>query len=122
MVATRATTIEPGQGMQIHLSKPGGQKEGPFTVDQINHDLAAGRYNESDYWAWYQGLESWIPLHAVPGVKAIAAPAAEITRRGDEEQYSIATQFMAAPESSETATAVDVAEQELEAEPDQSLQ
>ena len=43
MVATKATTIEPGQGMQIHLSKPGGQKEGPFTVDQINHDLAAGR-------------------------------------------------------------------------------
>src|SRR4051812_23852873 len=56
--------------MQIHLSKPGGQREGPFTVEQVNRDLAAGRYNDNDYWAWYEGLASWIPLHSVPGIKA----------------------------------------------------
>lgn len=56
--------------MQIHLSKPGGQREGPFTVEEINRDLAARRYGDNDYWAWYEGLNSWVPLHSVPGVRA----------------------------------------------------
>jgi hypothetical protein len=54
--------------MQIHLSKPGGRREGPFTVEQINDDLAAQKYQETDYWAWYEGLAEWVPLHSVPGV------------------------------------------------------
>jgi hypothetical protein len=54
--------------MQIYLAKPGGQKEGPFTLDQINRDLAAKKYGGSDYWAWYEGLPSWMPLHSLPGV------------------------------------------------------
>jgi hypothetical protein len=65
--------------MQIYLAKPGGQKEGPFTLDQINNDLAAKKYGGNDYWAWYEGLPSWMPLHSLPGVtgRAVAvAPAA----------------------------------------------
>jgi hypothetical protein len=54
--------------MQIHLSKPGGQREGPFTIDQINRDLANRKYRDADYWAWYEGLDAWVPLHSVPGV------------------------------------------------------
>lgn len=54
--------------MKIHLSKPGGQREGPFTVEQINCDLAAKKYQDTDYWAWHEGLSDWVPLHSVPGV------------------------------------------------------
>src|SRR5438309_11270382 len=67
--------------MQIHLSKPGGQREGPFTVDEINRDLAARRYVDNDYWAWYEGLNSWVPLHSVPGVRA---PSSSANERADE--------------------------------------
>ncbi len=54
--------------MQIHLSRPGGQREGPFSLEQINRDLASNKYSDADYWAWYEGLAEWIPLYAVPGV------------------------------------------------------
>ncbi len=54
--------------MQIHLSRPGGQHEGPFTLEQINQDLASNKYSDSDYWAWYEGLKEWIPLYEVPGI------------------------------------------------------
>jgi hypothetical protein len=65
--------------MQIYLAKPGGQKEGPFTLDQINRELAAKKLSANDYWAWYEGLPSWMPLHSLPGVTgkaaAVVAPA-----------------------------------------------
>jgi hypothetical protein len=73
--------------MQIHLSKPGGQREGPFTVEEINRDLATRKYNDSDYWAWYDGLSSWVPLHSVPGVHGSPPPllgATELVPRVDE--------------------------------------
>jgi hypothetical protein len=54
--------------MRIHLSKPNGQREGPFTIEEINRDLAARKYSDTDYWAWYEGLDAWVPLHTVPGV------------------------------------------------------
>jgi hypothetical protein len=54
--------------MEIHLCKPGGQREGPYTLEQINEALAAGRYRGSDYWAWHSGLAEWVPLYSVGGV------------------------------------------------------
>ena len=54
--------------MDIHLAKPGGEREGPFTLEQINASLAERRFRDSDYWAWYDGLDSWVPLHQIPGV------------------------------------------------------
>jgi hypothetical protein len=54
--------------MDIHLAKPGGRREGPYTLEQINASLAEHKYRETDYWAWYEGLESWVPLHQIPGV------------------------------------------------------
>jgi hypothetical protein len=103
--------------MQIHLSKPGGQREGPFTVDQINRDLAARKYNDSDYWAWYDGLGAWIPLHSVPGVKTGVGGATEFVPK-QEEQYSITTEVHqspdkpAEPESEPAAQAEEPVEEE----------
>ncbi len=97
-------------GMQIHLSRPGGQREGPFTVEQINHDLATRRYSDSDYWAWYEGLEAWVPLHAVPGVKA-SSGTTEITPKQEEEQYAIATEVWQAVEASSEGQPVETESQ-----------
>ena len=65
-----------GDNMQIHLSKPGGRQEGPYTLEQINRDLAAKKYRDTDYWAWHEGLTEWVPLYALPGVSAAGAAAA----------------------------------------------
>lgn len=62
--------------MRIHLSKPNGQREGPFTLEQINSDLASRKYSDTDYWAWYEGLDAWVPLHTVPGITVNAETAA----------------------------------------------
>ena len=61
-----------GDTMQIHLSKPGGQREGPYTLEQIIQGLASKKYRDTDYWAWHEGLAEWVPLYALPGVPAAA--------------------------------------------------
>ena len=83
--------------MQIHLSKPGGQREGPFSLDQINQDLAARKYKDSDYWAWYEGLEAWVPLHSVPGIKTGPGGASEFVPK-QEEQFAITTEVHQTPD------------------------
>jgi len=60
--------------MQIYIAKPGSSKEGPFSLDQINRDLAARKYTDNDYWAWHEGLPQWVPLYEIPGVSSKAAP------------------------------------------------
>lgn len=62
--------------MQIYLTKPGGQKEGPYTLEQINRDLATGKFHDTDFWAWHEGLAEWTPLYSLPGVSTEAATAA----------------------------------------------
>ena len=54
--------------MQIYLSTPGGQREGPYTLEQIVQDLAASKYRDTDYWAWHEGLPEWVPLYLLPGI------------------------------------------------------
>ena len=66
--------------MEIYLTKPGGQREGPYTLQRINEDLAAKKYRDTDYWAWYEGLEAWVPMHSIPGI--IDNPV-ETVRAGD---------------------------------------
>ena len=60
--------------MQIYLSTPGGQREGPYTLEQIVQDLAANKYRDTDYWAWHEGLPEWVPLYQLPGIAKDADP------------------------------------------------
>jgi hypothetical protein len=67
---------------KIYLARPGAQKEGPFTIEQINHDLATKKISDTDFWAWHEGLPAWTPLYSVAGVsaKAWVAPDAKPQR------------------------------------------
>jgi hypothetical protein len=58
--------------MQIHIARDGKQL-GPFSLEEINRQLAAGTLSLSDQ-AWYEGAAGWAALSTVPGVTA-AAPA-----------------------------------------------
>src|SRR6266567_5818382 len=90
--------------MQIHLSKPNGQREGPFTLEQINRELAAKKYSDTDYWAWYEGLDAWVPLHTVPGISVLtdqppepltlleASPDVEQSSRGERPSSFVTPQ------------------------------
>jgi len=78
--------------MEIHLTKPGGQREGPYTLEKINRDLGSRKYRSSEYWAWHEGLPQWVPLHSLPGVVEVP----EIGRGGNT------TVVTAPPESAET--------------------
>jgi hypothetical protein len=56
--------------MQIHVARDGKQL-GPFSLEEINRQLAAGTLSLSDQ-AWYEGAAGWAPLSTVPGVGAAA--------------------------------------------------
>jgi hypothetical protein len=52
--------------MQIHLAR-NGQAMGPFPLEEVNRQLAAGTLTGTDL-AWYDGAAGWAPLSSVPGV------------------------------------------------------
>ena len=56
--------------MQIHIARDGKQL-GPFSLEEINRQLAAGTLSPSDN-AWYEGAAGWAPLSTVPGVTVAA--------------------------------------------------
>jgi len=99
--------------MNIRLSKPGGRPEGPFSLEQINQDLAAKKYADTDYWAWYEGMTEWVPLHSVPGIisgrsapqPAMARAETEPARPVTEAEPSPRQRAAAAPAVPATATA-----------------
>src|SRR5258706_6246509 len=92
--------------LQIHLAKPGGEKQGPYTLEQINRDLAAKKYRDSDYWAWYDGADAWVPLYAVPGIsepsESMASAAANVP---EAEGPAIPAEMQSFTPVSGTATA-----------------
>jgi hypothetical protein len=57
--------------MQIHIARDGKQL-GPFSLEEVNRQLAAGTLSLSDN-AWYEGASGWAPLSAVPGVSGGAS-------------------------------------------------
>lgn len=57
--------------MQIHIARDGKQL-GPFSLEEINRQVAAGMLSLSDN-AWYEGAVGWAPLSTVPGVASAAA-------------------------------------------------
>ena len=62
--------------MQIHIARDGKQL-GPFSLEEINRQLAAGALSLSDN-AWYEGASGWAPLSTVPGVAGGASAGATI--------------------------------------------
>ncbi len=52
--------------MQIFINRD-GQQFGPFTLDQVNQGLAAGRLLPTDF-AFFEGLAQWTPLNQIQGV------------------------------------------------------
>lgn len=62
--------------MQIHIARDGKQL-GPFSLEEINRQLAAGTLSLSDN-AWYEGASGWAPLSTVPGVSGGASSSAAI--------------------------------------------
>jgi hypothetical protein len=54
--------------MQIHIAR-NGQPMGPFSLEEVNRQLAAGTISLSDQ-AWYEGAAGWAPLATVPGVSS----------------------------------------------------
>ena len=56
--------------MQVHIARDGKQL-GPFSLEEINRQLAAGTLNLTDN-AWYEGAAGWAPLSSVPGVTAVS--------------------------------------------------
>ena len=69
---------------EIYLAKPNGQKEGPFTLDQINLALAARKYRSGDYWAWHKGLPEWVPLYDIEGIIKVSSLAASLATQTPE--------------------------------------
>jgi hypothetical protein len=68
-----------GDGAQIYLAKPGSQREGPYTVEQLRQGLAARKFQDNAYWAWREGMPGWVPLYELPEISGdgpSAAPAA----------------------------------------------
>src|SRR6266436_4160055 len=97
--------------MQIHLSKPNGQREGPFTLEQINRDLASKKYSDTDYWAWYEGLDAWVPLHTVPGISVLGEHPPEsfaVSEAGPAVEQTSSAGRAASPASTETSEAAQV--------------
>jgi hypothetical protein len=58
--------------MQVYIAKDGRQ-EGPYTVEYINSEVAAGRIKPTDL-AWMEGWASWQPVSMVPGFLSAAPP------------------------------------------------
>src|SRR5205807_6932466 len=56
--------------MQIHVARD-GHRMGPFSLEEVNRQLAAGSLGLSDL-AWYEGIPNWIALSQLPGVAAAA--------------------------------------------------
>jgi uncharacterized RDD family membrane protein YckC len=57
--------------MQIHIARD-GHRMGPFPLEEVNRQLAAGALRLSDL-AWYEGIPNWIALSQVPGIGAPAS-------------------------------------------------
>lgn len=57
--------------MQIHVARD-GHRMGPFSLEEVNRQLAAGSLGLSDL-AWYEGIPNWVALSQVPGVGMIGS-------------------------------------------------
>lgn len=77
--------------MQVHIAR-NGQALGPFSIEEINRQLAVGTLSPSDL-AWHEGAPGWIALSTVPGVTigGTASPPAAASRLATQPVASIPT-------------------------------
>ena len=59
--------------MQVHIDR-GGQRFGPYGLDEINTHLASGTLQPTDL-AWADGMPGWVPVTQIPGVNVPGAAA-----------------------------------------------
>ena len=59
--------------MQVHIDR-GGQRFGPYSVEQVNPHLADGTILPTDL-GWTDGMTDWVPVTQVAGVTFAAATA-----------------------------------------------
>eukprot|EP00665_Eupelagonemidae_sp_cell47_P016043 gene16043-biopygen5874 len=52
--------------MQVHIDR-GGQRFGPYSVEQVNSHLAEGAILPTDL-GWTDGMPDWVPVTQVAGV------------------------------------------------------
>jgi len=90
--------------MQIHLAKPGGERQGPFTLEQVNRDLAAKKYSDAEFWAWYDGADAWVPLYSVPGILQAELAAASTSKSPASEKTVARATPSEAPRKEEEET------------------
>jgi len=76
--------------------------QGPYTLEQINANLAARNYRDDAFWAWHEGLPAWVPLYSVGGVSGAADTTFFFARLTTEISKAAA----AAPEPPGSDTAV----------------
>jgi hypothetical protein len=57
--------------MQVHIDR-GGQRFGPYSVEQVNSHLADGTILPTDL-GWTDGMTDWVPVTQVAGVTFAAA-------------------------------------------------
>jgi len=60
--------------MQIHVDR-GGQRFGPYSLEEVNRYLADGTLLPSDI-GWHDGAADWVPLTQIAGVQAGGGPPA----------------------------------------------
>ena len=60
--------------MQIHINR-NGQQMGPYTWEEVQSYLAQGSLLPTDT-AWYEGLETWVPLSQLVPQQAAPVPVA----------------------------------------------
>src|SRR5688500_8489455 len=60
--------------MQIYVGK-NGQQLGPFSLEEINRNLADGTFVGTDL-GWYEGAAGWAALSSIAGVVIPPPPAA----------------------------------------------
>jgi hypothetical protein len=75
--------------MQIHIAR-NGQPMGPFSLEEVNRQLAAGTLSLSDQ-AWYEGAAGWAPLSKVPGVNgSLTGTTSAVPPQADATASSVA--------------------------------
>ena len=74
--------------MRITLAR-GGQKYGPFTVDQVNSMLIAGKAAPTDL-AWVEGTPDWVALMGLESSEQLAVHVYRLSIKKGREVYEYA--------------------------------